>query len=174
MLLEGRDLPVWGFPWTSNPWCRVTLGTQAEASRRDDDTSRAGRHGAPVWRQEFQFLVRATTHAAINNVEIRYVRVQAMVSAPFHVCCPRVQVEDPAGQSLEVQVRDSHLTGRSLLGRVRVPLTRLPSDSTLDAWLPVEGPDGGRAGEIHLQITYKASTCPRYGMRGIVGSSCTG
>ena len=64
------------------------------------------------------------------------------------------------GQSLEVQVRDSHLTGRSVLGRVRVPLTRLPSDSTLDAWLPVEGPDGGRAGEIHLQITYKVPASP--------------
>ena len=79
-----------------------------------------------------------------------------------------------AAQFLEVQVRDSHLTGRSVLGRVKVPLARLPFDSTLDAWLPVESVSGGRAGEIHLQITYKASTCPRYGMRGIVGSSCTG
>lgn len=67
-------------------------------------------------------------------------------------------MEDPAAQSLEVEVRDSHLTGRSVLGRVRVPLTRLPSDSTLDAWLPVEGIDGGRAGEIHLQMTYKVVT----------------
>ena len=58
MLMEGRDLPVWGFPWTSNPWCRVTLGTQAERSRRDDATSHAGQHRAPVWRQEFHFLVR--------------------------------------------------------------------------------------------------------------------
>ena len=31
---------------------------QAENSRRDDDTSHAGRHRAPVWNQEFQFLVR--------------------------------------------------------------------------------------------------------------------
>ncbi len=58
MLVEARDLPVWGFPWTSNPYCRVTLGSQAERSRRDDDTSHAGRHRAPVWNQEFQFLVR--------------------------------------------------------------------------------------------------------------------
>jgi hypothetical protein len=99
-LIEARALPVWGFPWTSNPWCRLTLGTQvrgpavgmlqqynpcacmctfgrlctvvsgwsacphkidglqAENSRRDDDTSHAGRHRAPVWNQEFQFLVR--------------------------------------------------------------------------------------------------------------------
>ena len=68
MLLEGRDLPVWGFPWTSNPWCRVTLGTQAECSRRDDDTSRAGRHRAPVWRQEFHFLVRTPACAALTLV----------------------------------------------------------------------------------------------------------
>ena len=112
MLVEARALPVWGFPWTSNPWCRLTLGSQvrsaclafpwpavltvapqcgnpccstavssaglacqllpqtvegfdrmhfqssiratlrqAETSRRDDDTSHAGRHRAPVWNQ---------------------------------------------------------------------------------------------------------------------------
>lgn len=27
-LIQARSLPVWGFPWTSNPWCRLTLGTQ--------------------------------------------------------------------------------------------------------------------------------------------------
>ena len=52
-------------------------------------------------------------------------------------------------------MRDSHLTGRTVLGHVMVPLRQLPADCTLDAWLPVEGVDGGRAGEIHLQLTYK-------------------
>ncbi len=28
-LHEARDLPVWGFPWQSNPYCRITLGSQA-------------------------------------------------------------------------------------------------------------------------------------------------
>jgi Ca2+-dependent lipid-binding protein len=56
-LHEARDLPVWGFPWQSNPYCRITLGNQAVQSRRDDDTSHAGRHRAPVWNQDFQFLV---------------------------------------------------------------------------------------------------------------------
>ncbi len=56
-LVEARGLPVWGFPWTSNPWCRLVLGSQAETSRRDGATSRAGRHRAPLWNQEFQFLV---------------------------------------------------------------------------------------------------------------------
>ena len=28
-LHEARDLPVWGFPWQSNPYCRITLGAQA-------------------------------------------------------------------------------------------------------------------------------------------------
>lgn len=64
MLVEARDLPVWGFPWTSNPYCRVALGSQAERSRRDDDTSHAGRHRAPVWNQEFQFLVRVIASQA--------------------------------------------------------------------------------------------------------------
>ena len=31
-LIEARALPVWGFPWTSNPWCRLTLGTQVGSS----------------------------------------------------------------------------------------------------------------------------------------------
>ena len=56
-LLEARNLPVWGFPWQSNPYCCLTLGGQAVRSRRDDDTSHAGSHRAPVWNQEFQFLV---------------------------------------------------------------------------------------------------------------------
>jgi len=68
-------------------------------------------------------------------------------------------VEDPAAQSLKVQVRDSHLTGRTVLGHVTVPLRQLPADCTLDAWLPVEGVDGGRAGEVHLQLTYKVLPC---------------
>jgi len=55
--LEARNLPVWGFSWQSNPYCRLILGSQAERSRRDDATSHAGRHRAPVWNQEFQFLV---------------------------------------------------------------------------------------------------------------------
>ena len=66
-------------------------------------------------------------------------------------------MEDPAAQALEVQVRDSHLTGRTVLGHVTVPLRQLPADCTLDAWLPVDGVDGGRAGEVHLQLTYKVA-----------------
>ena len=56
-LKEARNLPVWGFPWQSNPYCRLKLGSQVVRSRRDDDTSHEGSHKAPVWNQEFQFLV---------------------------------------------------------------------------------------------------------------------
>ena len=71
-----------------------------------------------------------------------------------------VQVEDPANQSLEIQVRDSHLTGRPLLGDVSFPLSRLPADGALDAWLPVMDAQPLTApakpvGEIHLKFTYK-------------------
>lgn len=57
VLKEARDLPVWGFPWQSNPYARLVLGNQAVRSRRDSETSQASRHRAPVWNQEFQFLV---------------------------------------------------------------------------------------------------------------------
>lgn len=57
LLREARGLPVWGFPGQSNPYVRVSLGEQAVVSRRDCDTSHAGRYRAPVWNQEIQFLV---------------------------------------------------------------------------------------------------------------------
>ncbi|KAI7838615.1 hypothetical protein COHA_007622 [Chlorella ohadii] len=65
-LHEARDLPVWGFPWQSNPYCRITLGAQAVQSRRDDDTSHAGHHRAPVWNQDFQFLVEDTSNQVLE------------------------------------------------------------------------------------------------------------
>jgi C2 domain len=71
-----------------------------------------------------------------------------------------IQVEDPANQTLEIQVRDSHLTGRPLLGDVSFPLSRLPADGALDAWLPVMDAQPLTApakpvGDIHLKFTYK-------------------
>ena len=69
-LLEGRDLPVWGFPWQSNPYCRLTLGNQAVRSRREDATSHAGSHRAPVWNQEFQLLVEDPASQALT-IEVR-------------------------------------------------------------------------------------------------------
>lgn len=60
-LIEARDLPVWGFPWQSNPYCRLALGAQAVRSRKDSETSLPSRHRAPVWNQEFQFLVEDPT-----------------------------------------------------------------------------------------------------------------
>ncbi len=61
VLKEARDLPVWGFPWQSNPYCRILLGSQAVRSRRDSETSQTSSHRAPVWNQEFQFLVEDPT-----------------------------------------------------------------------------------------------------------------
>ncbi|KAK9822688.1 hypothetical protein WJX81_000906 [Elliptochloris bilobata] len=121
-LLEARNLPVWGFPWQSNPYCRLTLGGQAVRSRRDDDTSHAGRHRAPVWNQEFQFLV-----------------------------------ENPTSQVLTISVHDSRITGRPDLGIVRLPLSRMPSDGRMSAWLPVQSSAAGRRrqGEVHVQLIYK-------------------
>lgn len=68
-LLEARHLPVWGFPWQSNPYCRLVLGEQTVHSRRDDDTSREGSHRAPVWNQEFQLLVESpSTQVGASNI----------------------------------------------------------------------------------------------------------
>ena len=59
--MEARNLAVWGFPWQSNPYCRLSLGSQVMRSRKDDATSHRGSHKAPVWNQEFHFLVTDTT-----------------------------------------------------------------------------------------------------------------
>lgn len=56
-LIEARNLAVWGFPWQSNPYCRLSLGSQLMRSRKDDATSHRGSHKAPFWNQEFIFLV---------------------------------------------------------------------------------------------------------------------
>jgi len=73
-LHAARQLPVWGLPWQSNPYVRLTLGEQAVQSRRDSDTSHASSHRAPVWNQEFQFLVEDPT---VQKLEI-WMRDSAM------------------------------------------------------------------------------------------------
>lgn len=42
------------------------------------------------------------------------------------------------GQALEVTVLDSHLTGRPEVGHVVLPLSRIPKDGTMTAWLPLQ------------------------------------
>ena len=39
---------------------------------------------------------------------------------------------------LEIAVQDSQLTGRPAVGRVSVPLSRIPEDGRMTAWLPVQ------------------------------------
>lgn len=56
-IVEGRDLPVWGFPWQSNPYCRIVIGSQAVDSKRERETGSRGSFRCPNWNQEFQFLV---------------------------------------------------------------------------------------------------------------------
>ena len=56
-LVDAQNIPVWGFPWQSNPYCRLTLGTQAVDSKRERETGGRGSFKNPTWNQEFQFLV---------------------------------------------------------------------------------------------------------------------
>jgi len=43
-----------------------------------------------------------------------------------------------AAQVLTISVHDSRITGRTDLGAVRFPLSRMPSDGRMSAWLPVQ------------------------------------
>lgn len=61
-------------------------------------------------------------------------------------------------QVLEVFIKDSRLTLRPAVGFVRLPLSRIPADGCLDAWLPVRHHRDrawGMGGELHLTLTYK-------------------
>ena len=82
-LKEARNLPVWGFPWQSNPYCRLRLGSQVVRSRRDDDTSHEGSHKAPVWNQEFQFLVEdMQNQASLAVLQLLFLCSSAVTAAP--------------------------------------------------------------------------------------------
>ena len=83
-LLEARHLPVWGFPWQSNPWCRLVLGKQTVTSRRDDDTSREGSHRAPVWNQEFQLLVESPSTQVLRCLLLRVLYTRCGVQLDAH------------------------------------------------------------------------------------------
>ena len=158
-LLEARSLPVWGFPWQSNPWCRLVLGKQTVTSRRDDDTSRAGSHRAPVWNQEFQLLVESPSSQVSvpggrwherfpRSIMLRQLNESYKQELPLEDAQPNPaemtthrQPEGgtcACGQVLEVQVLDSQLTGRPEVGHVSLPLSRIPRDSTMTAWLPLQ------------------------------------
>lgn len=41
-------------------------------------------------------------------------------------------------QVLTISVHDSRITGRTDLGIVRFPLSRMPSDGRMSAWLPLQ------------------------------------
>lgn len=64
-VVEGRDLPVWGFPWQSNPYCRIVIGSQAVDSKRERETGSRGSFRCPNWNQEFQFLVEDSPNQCV-------------------------------------------------------------------------------------------------------------
>jgi hypothetical protein len=73
-----------------------------------------------------------------------------------------VRVSLPAWimQTLELQVCDSHMTGRVEVGTVSLPLNDLPLDGSLHGvWLPLISPAGMKSegGQVLLDVTYRVS-----------------
>mmetsp|Transcript_14128 Transcript_14128/g.36259 ORF Transcript_14128/g.36259 Transcript_14128/m.36259 type:complete len:909 (-) Transcript_14128:219-2945(-) len=67
-------------------------------------------------------------------------------------------VQDPATALLHIDVKDSHLTGRTEVGHATLPLIQLPEDRTVTMWVPVESPVPGQphtGGELLLELSYK-------------------
>ena len=82
-------------------------------------------------------------------------------------------VKDPIGQSLEIEVRDSNMTGRAVIGFITFSLASLSpqSGSAMGVWLPVNPPhrppgtpgssfvlkEVEEAGEVLVDIIYRVS-----------------
>lgn len=98
---------MWGFPWQSNPYCSLVLGSQAVRSRRDDDTSLAGSHRAPVWNQEFQFLVedpmsqvRTLFLHSFNDCQVSHLLAAFLVCS--RICFVHARLVQQASQQVYV------------------------------------------------------------------------
>jgi hypothetical protein len=124
VVLKGaKNLPVWGFPWQSNPYCRVALGDQAVMSRKDNETSQQSRHRGPVWNQEFQFLVE---DAAVQALEIWI--MDSPITGRTDVAYAKIPLSDiPSTGNIEAWFDlESTMPAESTGGSLRLSLTYRP------------------------------------------------
>ena len=124
VVLKGaKNLPVWGFPWQSNPYCRLALGDQAVRSRKDNETSQRSRHRGPVWNQEFQFLVEDTS---VQALEIWI--MDSPMTGRTDVAYAKIPLSDiPSTGNIEAWFDlDSTMPAESSGGAVRLSLTYRP------------------------------------------------
>jgi len=122
-LKGAKDLPVWGFPWQSNPYCRLALGAQAVMSRKDNETSQQSRHRGPVWNQEFQFLVE---DASVQALEIWI--MDSPITGRTDVSYAKIPLSDlpPTGSMDAWFELESSMPGESSGGSLRLSLTYKP------------------------------------------------
>jgi hypothetical protein len=122
-LKAAKDLPVWGFPWQSNPYCRLALGSQAVRSRKDNETSQQSRHRAPVWNQEFQFLVE---DPSVQAIEVWI--MDSPITGRTDVAYARVPLSElPRNGSMDKWFAlESSMLGESNAGSLRLSLTYKP------------------------------------------------
>jgi len=122
-LKAAKDLPVWGFPWQSNPYCRLALGSQAVRSRKDNETSQQSRHRAPVWNQEFQFLVE---DPSVQAIEVWI--MDSPITGRTDVAYARVPLSElPRNGSMDKWFAlESSMPGESNAGSLRLSLTYKP------------------------------------------------
>jgi len=124
VLKEAKNLPVWGFPWQSNPYCRILLGSQAVRSRKDSETSQTSGHRAPVWNQEFQFLVE---DPSVQTLEILI--ADSPITGRTDVGGARFKLADlPTDRStFDVWLPvESSMPGENIQGAVHLSLTYRP------------------------------------------------
>ena len=75
----------------------MLVGLQTFTSRRDDDTSLEGTHRAPIWEQEFQFLVEDF------KSQVRTSQSAALTAGRNLFSCTAMAAASPASQASKAE-----------------------------------------------------------------------
>ena len=131
-LVDAKNIPVWGFPWQSNPYCRLTLGTQAVDSKREGETGGRGSFKNPTWNQEFQFLVEDGP-----NQYLKFTIYDSPYTGRTEVGSAKLSLENmPADgtlmASLPVELSEPGTEPQGML-RVRVSYRAFDDDVSIDS-----------------------------------------
>lgn len=140
-LVDGKDLPVWGFPWQSNPYCRLTLSSQAVDSKRERETGGRGSFKNPTWNQDFQFLVEdgPTQSLEITIYDSPHTGRKEVGTAKLHL--DKIPCDGTLMASLPVFAPDSLATPQGVI-RVRASYRAFDDDDGMDSGVRVAEEEG--------------------------------
>jgi Ca2+-dependent lipid-binding protein len=120
---EAYNLPVWGLPGQSNPYCRLTLGNQGEESKRNNETSQDRQSRHPYWNQYFQFLVEDPLNQVLD-IEILDSPITGRPNIG-RVCVPLIMLKPDCASTIWSPV-DPLVIGEKKAGKLKLELSYKP------------------------------------------------